>query len=1139
MELRNPLKGSFNAYGGPSGPSRPPVEWREHVARWLGRLFMFAAIFSLAWVVLPFHLAGLVVADALSLLGIPAEPSLFIAALTFVLAGGLRRRLRAAHTAVVVLMAITLVSTIIALVLNAMDSPLVRLNRPLRGLAGDYIELRAGLGFNVVAVCFETLVLVCVALSRSRFEATLQKGNRRLGATVLIVGVTLSAVVTFCLTLLFPHNLVGVAERVRWSVRSSLGVEPHAGTPGLSGHLGHHWIFTVAGLMSAVALVLALLAVLRSTREVQLQTADEELRVRRLLLQHGEDDSLGYFATRRDKAVLFSPDGRAALTYRNEGSVSVASGDPIGDRRSWPAAIEAWQRQSREHGLYCAVLSSSEAGSEMYVRAGLRAFALGDEAILDADTFSLRGREMRPVRQAVTRITRAGYTAEVRRHSDLSAEELIEIGDLAEQWRGEETERGFSMALNRLGDPADGRCVLITARDASGRIRGFLSFVPWGVRGVSLDLMRRDRAAENGLNEFLVAKLLELGPDVGIRRVSLNFAVFRNVFSSADSVGAGPITKLTDAALSFASRFYQLETLYRSNDKYRPTWVPRLLCYDPALTVARAGLAMGVAEGFVRPMGPKFLVGPRPSDVQPVRDEPDFVDRVHRQEQDLLLPEPEGVRLNEQQRVRRRKLDRLQAAGMQGYPVSVPRTHRVADVVRDHTGLAADQVLDEIVSVTGRVRAVRDLGGVSFAVLDDEGHRLQVLVDAGRTPAGARDSWRSFVDLGDLVSVTGPVATSRNGELSVLLHDWVMASKCLTPVPSERTRLGDDVRARNRSLDLLLDPKALGALQQRYTGVRAIREVFMEKGFTEVETPMLQPVHGGAAARPFSTHINAYNMRLYLRIAPELYLKRLAVGGMQKIFELNRNFRNEGADATHNPEFTSCEAYEAYGDYSTMRELMRETILRTATAVNGRPVALRPGPDGELQEIDLDRPWPVVTVHDAVSRATGHEITTATAEAELRAICAEHGVDAPADAGAGKLVMELYEALVEKQTTFPTFYQDFPIEVQPLARPGRDDPKVAEQWDLVAWGAELGTAYSELIDPVDQRERLTRQSLAAAAGDPEAMELDENFLSALELGMPPTGGLGFGVDRLVMMLTGATTIRTTLAFPFVRPAGND
>jgi lysyl-tRNA synthetase class 2 len=255
---------------------------------------------------------------------------------------------------------------------------------------------------------------------------------------------------------------------------------------------------------------------------------------------------------------------------------------------------------------------------------------------------------------------------------------------------------------------------------------------------------------------------------------------------------------------------------------------------------------------------------------------------------------------------------------------------------------------------------------------------------------------------------------------------------------------------------------------------------------------------------------------------------------MGRIFELNRNFRNEGADATHNPEFTSLEVYQAYADYTDMRKLTRELILRAAFRVHGSPKAVRPGGGERIAFVDLGRPWPVISVHDAVSRACGVDVTPATPPTELRRRCAEHGVGSPQDAGAGDLVVNLYEALVEKRTGFPTFYTDFPIDACPLTRAHREDPRLAERWDLVAFGAEIGTAYSELTDPIDQRERLTEQSLRAAAGDPEAMQLDEAFLAALEYAMPPTGGLGIGVDRLVMMLTG-TTIRDTLAFPFVRP----
>ena len=1140
------FKGSFNAYGGSNaGRETPPPPWRERVGSWVGRLLLVSAFFSLLAILFADGLFIRAVSDVLGLLNMPVEPSIFLVCLLFALAGAARRRLRAAHTMVVVVMVLNVFYSAVVVIAGKVDEGRAVLRGPLAGLGRrpalgvserEYIEFTTSRYVTVPALIIGVTVLVLVVASRRAFPAKLAPRSRRSAFAVLVIGLVASFVITSALTAAVPGSLAGMREQGRWALRSTFGVSSPPGTFGLDNHAGPSWIFGLAGLMSGIALVLSILVFWRSGHGKAMQSADDELAVRRLLLEHGEDDSLGYFATRRDKSVIFSADGRAALTYRTEGTTCVASADPIGDQAAWSDVIARWLQQCRQNGWYAAVLSSSEVGTTHYVEAGLRAFALGDEAILDTDIFSLRGRSMRPVRQAVTRISRAGYTTRVRRHSELTPEELGHIEHLAEQWRGDETERGFSMALNRLGDPADGRCVIITAHDAKGEIRGFLSFVPWGVRGVSLDLMRRDRDAENGLNEFLVAKLVEEGPDYGIRRISLNFAVFRSVFDNADQVGAGPVTKVTDAALSFASRFYQLETLYRSNDKYHPEWVPRLLCYDPALTVPRAGLAMGIAEGFVPMVGPRLLTGPRPSDVQPPRPEADFVERVCAQERALLVPAPPTAALTQQQRVRRTKLTALERAGMPGYPVQVPRTHRVAEIRDRYVDLAPDTVTGDVVSVCGRIRAVRDLGGVTFAVLDDEFARMQVMVTAAHTPDVARALWRGSVDLGDLVSVTGPVATSRNGELSVLVDQWQMAAKCLRPLPTLGSSLSDDVRSRQRSLDLLVSPDSLDLLRRRSIGVRALREAFQARDFCEVETPMLQAVHGGATARPFKTYINAYGMDLYLRIAPELYLKRLAVGGMQRVFELNRNFRNEGVDATHNPEFTSLEAYEAYGDYNTMRVLTREVLLRVAVAVNGRPVARRTDADGTMYEVDLSGEWPVKTVHAAVSEAVGEKLTTATPREQIEAVCVRHGVAAPAQTSVGMLVVALYDALVEKQTQFPTFYTDFPLETSPLTRTHRTDPALSERWDLVAFGAEIGTAYSELVDPVDQRQRLTAQSIAAAAGDLEAMQIDEAFLSALELAMPPTGGLGLGVDRVVMMLTGAS-IRGTLAFPFVRPQG--
>jgi lysyl-tRNA synthetase class 2 len=307
-----------------------------------------------------------------------------------------------------------------------------------------------------------------------------------------------------------------------------------------------------------------------------------------------------------------------------------------------------------------------------------------------------------------------------------------------------------------------------------------------------------------------------------------------------------------------------------------------------------------------------------------------------------------------------------------------------------------------------------------------------------------------------------------------------------------------------------------------------MRAALARRGFVEVETPMLHPIQGGASARPFVTRSNAYDTDLFLRIAPELYLKRLAVGGLGRVFELSRSFRNEGVDATHNPEFTSVEAYQAWADYTDMRHLTCDLVREVATAVHGSPVARR----GD-HTCDLSGDWPVVAVHDAVGAAVGIALTSESPVDEVAAACRAHGVPTPDGATAGVLVLALYDALVEPATTAPTFYVDFPLETSPLTRTHRADPRLAERWDLVAWGTEIGTAYTELVDPLEQRERLVEQARRRAV-DIESMEVDEDFLSALEYAMPPTGGLGLGVDRIVMMLTGVG-IRETLAFPFVRP----
>jgi lysyl-tRNA synthetase class 2 len=477
--------------------------------------------------------------------------------------------------------------------------------------------------------------------------------------------------------------------------------------------------------------------------------------------------------------------------------------------------------------------------------------------------------------------------------------------------------------------------------------------------------------------------------------------------------------------------------------------------------------------------------------------------------------------------VRRDKLERLRARGVDPYPVAVPRTTTVGGLRSAYPSLDVDVATGDRAAVVGRVVLKRDSGKLCFATLRDGSGDLQVMLSLDRVGAEALEAWKRDVDLGDHVSVEGEVVTSRRGELSILADAWHLASKALRPLPEKWKGLTDpEARVRQRYVDLIVNPDARRLVEARATVLRSLRATLDRRGFTEVETGVLQPTNGGAAARPFTTHLNAFDVDMYLRIALELPLKRLVVGGIERVYEIGRTFRNEGIDTTHNPEFTMLEAYEAYGDYDTMADLTRDLVLDAARALGSTVI---PGTD-----IDLAKPWRAVTIHDAVAEATGRDVTPASTVDQLREAAETHGVALQPDWSAGEIVLELFEKLVEHTLLEPTFVKDYPIEVRPLARTHRSDPRLTEAWDLIIGGVELAPAYSELVDPLEQRRRLTEQSVKAAGGDAEAMQLDEDFLRALEYGAPPMGGMGLGVDRLVMLLTGAN-IREVIAFPLIRP----
>lgn len=487
----------------------------------------------------------------------------------------------------------------------------------------------------------------------------------------------------------------------------------------------------------------------------------------------------------------------------------------------------------------------------------------------------------------------------------------------------------------------------------------------------------------------------------------------------------------------------------------------------------------------------------------------------------------------EQYRIRRDKRARLLAEGHDPYPVAVERTHTLAQVRAAHPDLPVDTATDDLVGVAGRVIFARNSGKLCFATLQEgDGTSLQVMISLDKVGQQSLDAWKADVDLGDIVCVHGTVISSRRGELSVLADSWQMASKSLRPLPVAHKDMSEEARVRQRYVDLIVRPQARTVARQRIAVVRAIRNALERRGFLEVETPMLQTLAGGAAARPFITHSNALDIDLYLRIAPELFLKRCVVGGFDRVFELNRVFRNEGADSTHSPEFSMLETYQAYGTYDDSAVVTRELIQEVADeAIGTRQLPL---PDGSVYDIDGE--WASIQMYPSLSSALGEEITPETSVERLLAIADRLGVEIPADRGYGhgKIVEELWEHTVGNALTAPTFVRDFPVETTPLTRQHRSIAGVTEKWDLYVRGVELATGYSELNDPVVQRERFAAQARAAAAGDDEAMVLDEDFLAALEYAMPPCTGTGMGIDRLLMTLTGLS-IRETVLFPIVRP----
>ncbi|MBP3088574.1 lysine--tRNA ligase [Corynebacterium sp. sy017] len=515
---------------------------------------------------------------------------------------------------------------------------------------------------------------------------------------------------------------------------------------------------------------------------------------------------------------------------------------------------------------------------------------------------------------------------------------------------------------------------------------------------------------------------------------------------------------------------------------------------------------------------------------------------------------PQAAEQPEQVRIRKQKRQTLIDAGHDPYPVEVDRTTSIKELRQRFIVLGEDEQpgtdpgvtylnigeeTDQEVAIAGRVLFVRNTGKLCFAALQEgDGTHIQAMISLNGVGEQSLADWKANVDLGDIVSVRGKVISSKRGELSVLASSWHMASKALRPLPVAFVDMNEDTRVRQRYTDLIMREQARTNALTRIKVMRALRRYLEDQGFLEVETPMLQTLHGGAAARPFITHSNALDMDLYLRIAPELYLKRCVVGGLERVFEVNRNFRNEGVDSSHSPEFAMLETYQAWGTYDDCAAMIQNLIQSVAQEVFGSTtVTLADG-----TTYDFGGQWKTIEMYPSLNEALARkypgqpEVTIDSTVEELKEIAAVIGLKVPADGGwgHGKLVEEIWEVLCEDQLYGPIFVRNFPVETSPLTRQHRQQAGVTEKWDLYVRGFELATGYSELVDPVVQRERFEDQARLAAGGDDEAMVLDEDFLAAMEQGMPPTAGTGMGIDRLLMALTGLG-IRETVLFPIVKP----
>ena len=847
----------------------------------------------------------------------------------------------------------------------------------------------------------------------------------------------------------------------------------------------------VVGSVATMAVLVAIFTAARTAQSTNRITATDESALRALIDRSSDADSLAYFTTRRCNSVVFSPWGKAAVAYRVSRRVSVAVGDPVGNPDAWPGAISEWLELCRDQGWTPGVTGASRVGARAYRRAGLKTLRIGTEAILEVAEFDLGSRELKPVRIAVNRLRKQNYLVRVRRQTDLSADARSTVIACATQWIGTQSERGSIRGLGRIGDSADDDALIVEATDDSGARVALMTLVPWTRSGATLDLLVRSDTAPAGITELMISEVVLASAALGITRISLGFNDLADI----------PADRISHRAL-IRSKWWLQESARQANAEYAPTWQPRYVAYPSAKAIRRIAIASGRLEAVAaKPNAWAKTTGTR-TDIGEGALEALLTSPLP----PLRPPLSQAPKRPEQVRARIEKLDD------DSYPPAYPPTHSVAE--------ARAAVQGTRVRIAGRLVAWRNLGGLSFGVVRDASGDVQIMVDANKCGVENAERFGKEIDLGDLIELSGAVGRARKGELSIIAMDWRLLGKNLHPLPDRyRGMTNPDTRARLRHVELATNPDVRNLAVARSAVLHSLRTSLAGWNFLEAETPIRQSAG--------------------LRTSPALHLKKMCVGGLERVYELGRSFRDQGYSshdnygAHHNPEFTQLHAFESHVGYGEVVVRMSELVQFAATAVHGQPLSFRRRNDGVMRPFDIGGEWPVRSFYDAVSEAAGLPVTPTSSAADLRAICVANGLSVRSSWDTGLVAYALYERLVVPRTELPTLYRDFPTSSAPTARSLDHDPDLVQRCDLVIWGTIIGSAHTELTDPIEQRRRLILEQNRAMAGDTAAMRVDDDYLAAMEFGMLPSAGLWIDVDRLLMVITGRT-VRETLTFPFVK-----